>query len=119
MAMRYEAPKPEIKIFYCDNHDYTKAIEEISLGLEEEGIPYVVESQGGVKDPVALAFKAAESSRLGVGIGVGPQIVLHYIKLNQDHPLFEIPYTTNEEKLRSLGSNAARLIKGMPFKDLG
>lgn len=117
MAIRYETPRPEIKVFYSGNKGLENIVEQITLGIEEEGIPFVVEERKDQTDPTYLAYKAAESSRLGVGIGVGESIVLHFIKLNQDQPLFTIPVTTDQEKLRKIGANGARLIKGNPFKD--
>lgn len=119
MAIRYETPRPEIKIFYSDDKNYQNVVDQITLGIEEEGIPFVLEKRNEFKDPVSMAYKAAESSRLGVGIGVGDRIVLHFLKLKQDKPLFEIPLTTENEKLRRMGANAARLIKGIPFKEIG
>ncbi len=118
MDRRLEAVKREINVFYDDDKDYGPVLTEICLGIEEEGIPYKTVELSGTKGIENLSFKAAESSRLGVGIGVGSEIALHYIKLKEDDPLFKIALTEDKEKLRSVGSNAARLVKGMPFKEV-
>ncbi|WP_458414981.1 glycerol dehydratase reactivase beta/small subunit family protein [Schinkia sp. CFF1] len=85
-------------------------------GAEEEGVPSFVERKQE-KSALELSYQAALDSTLGVGIGVGDdsQIVLHYTKLPKSHPLFTI--NLNETlKQRVLGANAARLVKGIPFK---
>ncbi len=45
------------------------------------------------------------------------EAVIHFSKLRIDKPLFVLSLDGLEkEKLRIYGSNAARLIKGIPFK---
>ena len=45
------------------------------------------------------------------------EAVIHFSKLKIDKPLFILSLDGLEkEKLRIYGSNAARLIKGIPFK---
>lgn len=85
-------------------------------GIEEEGIPtFVKESKQ--QSTLQLSYQAALDSTLGVGVGIDQngQVLLHYTKLDKNQPLFEVnlrdPY-----KLRVLGANAARLVKGIPFK---
>lgn len=118
MHASFDAPKPEIKVFHVKNAVPKDVITEILLGIEEEGLPYSVEE----KDPdtaLYLAYQAAEASHLGVGIGIdSSEIVLHHIKLKEDEPLFSISAQNTEENYRSLGANAARVIKRMPFKAL-
>ncbi len=119
MNVNFEAPKPEIKVFY-NKHSVNKSIvKQVLLGIEEEGLPYsLVEKDSN--DSVEMAYKAAEASHLGVGIGMGDsEIVLQYIKLKENEPLFRVPLKDDEETLRAIGSNAARLVKRMPFKDIG
>ena len=70
------------------------------------------------KNARELAYKAAEASHIGVGIGISDEVVLHYIKLKGDTPLFAISSQSNEENLRAIGSNAGRLMKRMPFRDV-
>ncbi len=118
MRMNFDAPKPEIKIILNSSKVCKKAVEYICQGMEEEGLPFSIEEMEE-NNPVELAFRGAELSPLGVGIGVTEkQAVLHFIKLKEDQPIFSIPTASDEDTLRGLGSNAARLIKRMPFKDL-
>nr|WP_239585099.1 glycerol dehydratase reactivase beta/small subunit family protein [Enterococcus xiangfangensis] len=88
----------------------------VLLGIEEEGIPYeeVVTTKLTL---VEAAYELAANSPLEVGIVMNKdQAVLHYKKLPEDEPLFIID--TDYEELRKLGTNAARLVKRIPFKVL-
>ncbi len=118
MNVSFESPKPEIRILCKNNLVSQKRAKIISLGIEEEGVPYVITESPDAASGMHLAYKAAESSHLGVGIGVADNIALHYIKLKEDSPLFNIKSTDNEDTLRALGANAARLVKRMPFKSV-
>jgi len=82
--------------------------------MEEEGIPYTVAAGEG--DAPALAYQGALSSQLGVGVGLGPDAVcVHFQKLPPEQPLFVVKDDTLSA-LRVVGYNAARLVKGTPFK---
>ncbi len=112
-----EVEKPSIKIFYdCDTLSESE-FRDVLLGIEEEGIPFDLQPQH-YSDVLELAFKASISSRIGVGIGISKEgIVLQYEKLKKEAPLFRIKlYQTDQ--YRNMGSNAARLVKKMPFKSL-
>ena len=109
--------KTSIKVFYdCDNLSIVDFL-NVLLGIEEEGIPYEVQEVHS-SDCLELAHMASLESRLGVGVGISKEgIVLQYEKLDKAAPLFRIKlYQT--DLYRSLGSNAARLVKKMPFKPL-
>ncbi|WP_413738860.1 glycerol dehydratase reactivase beta/small subunit family protein [Sodalis sp. RH21] len=95
---------------------------QLLLGMEEEGIPFVlhrVERGNGDTSPVTLAHQAASASPLAVGVAVGArELVVHDPHLPADGPLFvleDYPRLAAEE-IRRLGCNAARLVKGLPFK---
>ncbi|MDD2413791.1 MAG: glycerol dehydratase reactivase beta/small subunit family protein [Eubacteriaceae bacterium] len=118
MNVSFDAPKPEIKIFYGKNSVPKDIVGQVTLGIEEEGLPFSVEEKES-SDALHLAYKAAEASHLGVGIGIGENVTLHFIKFKEDEPLFSIKSENNEENLRNMGANAARLVKRMPFKDVG
>lgn len=118
MRMDYDSPKPEIKVIHNKETTCQNVINQVLYGIEEEGLPYSVE-QSDETNPVELAFRGAELSHLGVGIGITDnEVVLHFIKLKEDQPLFKIPTYSEESTLRAIGSNAARLVKRMPFKNL-
>ena len=66
-----------------------------------------------------LAWEAAKSSNLEVGIGADSQeLVLHYNKLEMAQPLFRISAQAGAAQARALGANAARLVKKLPLKAL-
>lgn len=84
-------------------------------GIEEEQIPLqttVFDEDTAIK----RAYKAAVASRLSVGISFDKhQIVVQYKNLKPDEPLFAVPIDTSAN-IRKIGANAARLVKGVPFK---
>lgn len=118
MRMNYDAPKPEIKVLHSNRPSLRCVVEQVINGIEEEGLPYSIEINEELNS-VELAYRGAELSHLGVGIGVTEkEVVLHFIKLKENEPLFMIPSFSDEETLRALGSNAARIVKRMPFKTM-
>lgn len=94
-------------------------LRDVMLGLEEEGVPCeVAERPAG--DALALAWEAAQASRLEVGIGLdGETLILHYDKLQPSSPLFQVSAQAGSETARALGANGARLVKRLPLKPLG
>lgn len=107
--------KPDICVKCSPSHS-EDVLRTILLGMEEEGIPFHL-SDEAQKDAMALAWEASEESRLDVGVGVDDKnVVLGFAKLKPDKPLFSIPVSAGEEKIRDIGANAARLVKRMPFK---
>jgi len=114
-----DTPRPEINVFYVKHALPNGIVELVLLGIEEEGLLFKVEEKEKANNVISLAFDAAESSRLGVGVGITKDgIVLHQTKLEEKNPLFKIPITADDAIIRNLGMNAARLIKRMPFKEL-
>lgn len=86
-------------------------------GIEEEQIP-VAMREIAVADVVSRAYQAALSSKLDVGIAYdGDNYIVHYKNLPEKKPLFNFNIS-DDKKLRILGANAARLVKGIPFKKL-
>jgi hypothetical protein len=90
----------------------------ILWGLEEEGIPVEFgEAVSGSAE--ALAKEAADGSPLNVGIGINPTeqaVVLHHRDLPVGKPLISLRGgDTQPWRLRQLGVNAARLVKGDPL----
>lgn len=112
--------KPTIHIYYSSHFsEVPSLIKHFLWGMEEEGVPgsiKVMEEDNGI----SLGYEAALQSSLEVGIGVGKdgKMVLHYSKLPPTEPLFILDDESNTGVLRSLGTNAARLVKGVPFKSL-
>lgn len=84
-------------------------------GMEEEQIPVQVTT---IESNTATerAYEAAIASRLSVGVSYDDQqMVVHYKNLNPESPLFMVPISS-DEIIRKVGANAARLVKGVPFK---
>jgi propanediol dehydratase-reactivating factor small subunit len=97
---------------------------EVLAGIEEEGVPYVVESPGGEdaaaagEDAHALARRAAGRSSLSVGVGIddrGRVCVLHQ-KLADRLPGLSSPEGADRGLARVLGHNAARIVVGIPLR---
>lgn len=111
--------KPAINIYYSSKIDKNhKKIRVLLNGIEEEGIPYKLISEDET-DILTLSYEACNSSILGVGLGINnEEIVLHYNKLHKSQPLFKVKLTSDNSEIRVLGSNGARLVKKMPFKQL-
>lgn len=109
--------KPSIVIGVVDELGCEAIIREIRAGIEEEGVPYAL-LKGEVGDAVALAWQAANSSRLGVGVGISPtDLCIHHHKFPVLEPLFTSATDGDPAQWRQFGYNAARLVKGLPFKD--
>lgn len=95
----------------------TDSFQPVLWGLEEEGIPFEIRevNNGTVVD---MAKQAADGSPFNVGIGVGKNgaIVLHHHDLPTEAPLFSLTFGSGlPVSLRRLGTNAARLVKGLPL----
>lgn len=117
MPLPIEIGKPTVNI-RCAKDVSSEIITQLQYGIEEEGIPFLFEDNAG-KNALSMAYDAAQSSRLEVGLGVDTQtIVLHYAKLPENKPLFEIPIRSNYESIRAIGANAGRLVKKLPLKSL-
>ena len=101
----------------CADHDGCgRKIREVQAGIEEEGVPYT-RRPGESSDAVSLAWQGANASGLGTGLGISPDgVCIHYHKLAANAPLFIAADTGYPELWRQFGYNAARLVKGLPFK---
>lgn len=110
--------KPCIFIYQCADAQ-AFAVDSITSGIEEEGIPYVL-TKIPDEDVKTASFRAADSSRLSVEIAIsGDEAALHYSKLMKDSPLFYVRDKSYDKYvLRNLGANAARLVKGVAFKSM-
>lgn len=109
--------KPAI-YFHADKNADPDCIKQVLFGIEEEGIPCELEIMP-LKEEVQAAFRASASSLLLVGITLkNDHLVIHYRNLPPDKPLFsEYRFcAASLEKQRNMGMNAARLVKGVPFK---
>lgn len=96
-----------------------QTLNQILFGIEEEQVAVKVEVILGA-DLIERAYQAALISQLGVGIAFDEQkAVLHFKGLPEQEPLFIIDASAAQTALTALGVNAARLVKGIPFKQMG
>lgn len=108
--------KPCIVIYVYDHLDSAQKIREVQAGMEEEGIPCSV-MERKEPDVITLAYQAACASKLGVGVGIGAEgLSIQYDKLPPREPLFLLATPGTVTDWRTYGYNAARLVKGIPFK---
>jgi hypothetical protein len=113
----YKYEKPSIYIYYSSEIKDISIFNNLLFGIEEEGIPYEIKGQKEY-DSLELSYKAAQDSRLAVGIGIhkSGKITMTFNKLKKGEPLFVTNLASGENILRNLGSNAGRLVKGIAFK---
>ncbi|WED28698.1 glycerol dehydratase reactivase beta/small subunit family protein [Vibrio sp. DW001] len=110
--------KPTILIM-TQNGELESHWSQVLFGMEEEGIPYQIKKGKADYSIEEQAYEAAHQSALAVGIAsTNEEIVVHYKNLSKQQPLFRKAYhdVTNPFQLRNIGCNAARLVKGIPFK---
>ncbi|GAB2498994.1 glycerol dehydratase reactivase beta/small subunit family protein [Alkalibacterium psychrotolerans] len=112
-----ETQRPEIIISLQKIVD-DETLSEILFGIEEEGIPYSIIRNENTP-AVEAAHDAALKSKLSVGIGCSDrEVVVHQKNLKLENFFFKISdYQSKSPELkRTLGCNAARLVKGNIFK---
>ncbi|HEY5181687.1 MAG TPA: glycerol dehydratase reactivase beta/small subunit family protein [Dermatophilaceae bacterium] len=91
------------------------ALRELLLGMEEEGVPVRMVPSGEL-NPLELAAAAALESRLGVGIGVSlDYVVVTTEKLPAGRPYIARRFNADAAQDRTVGANAARLVKRLPL----
>lgn len=109
----------KLAVFICYDKDIKdkNIISAITYGIEEEGIPYQLKELD-YNNFNKLAVEASNESQLDVGIGVDAKenICLHHSKLPNNFFLFGDKHNKDIKKLRNIGVNGARLVKGIPFK---
>lgn len=118
MVRAYFESKPSILIS-MESSELPKIWQEVLFGIEEEGIPYQLLTENTADDVILRAYSAAQTSALAVGMAcTNNKMIVHHKNLPEQQPLFnmEASELTDKVALRALGNNAARLIKGIPFK---
>jgi hypothetical protein len=112
-----QSNKPSVYIGLQKKYESNHLFDYICYGLEEEGIPFdYYLSDDHVNQ---LALEAAHKSRLGVGVAIGDdnQIVIQHKKMNVEDPFFK-KKIDKYFQAKIMGSNAARLVKGIPIKEI-
>lgn len=111
------SPKPTIMIYHHPNVS-VETIQDLLFGIEEEGIPYSLEARAASDDILLMADEASHASALSVGVGCSADtLVLSYKNLPPHQFIYRLRnYKQAKQTMRALGANAARLVKGNPFK---
>lgn len=105
--------KPVINVY--ETNAEKELLKEVLAGIEEEGALYEVYRIDEAEVEV-LAYAAASQSLLETGIGLNGEFVcVNITKMPVYMPLLKYS-TYNRANLRLAGSNAARFVKGIPFK---
>ena len=117
--MAYQVDEKKVAVLILARQPVPEEIiNPILWGLEEEGIP-VEFGEAASGSAEALGKQAANGSPLNVGIGINPTeqaVVLHHRDLPASEPLIFLRGGDNQPwRLRQLGLNAARLVKGDPL----
>ncbi len=94
-------------------------IKQIALGIEEEGVPYVM-VPCDEQSAEAIGRSMSMLSKLDVGIGVDQlgNLCIHHKKFPDGFYLFPVNRKECSVLLRCFGANGARLSKGVPFKKI-
>lgn len=116
---------PAVVVYVDPSRAGTALLFELLAGLEEEGVPgqvHVIPVSSKVQEPlfaVQLAYAAAKSSALEVGLGLDAQgaIALHHRRAEPNKPVFAAAGGSVDGLVaRAFGSNAARLVKVQPLR---
>lgn len=118
--MSYQTSKPAI-VIYGSASLANQVLKQLQFGIEEEGLPFVYEpvSSSPAEDMIAQAYSAAQASPLLVGLaGDGTELVLHYRHLAKEQFVYRLKGLPLQDLsvVRLLGSNAAKLVKGIPLR---
>ncbi|MCV7227368.1 glycerol dehydratase reactivase beta/small subunit family protein [Mycolicibacterium komossense] len=91
---------------------------EVLAGIEEEGVPCVVERPRGDGDADTLGRLAAGRSSLSVGVGIDDRgrVSVQHQKLAQSPPGLSTAEPAERKVARMLGHNAARIVVGIPLR---
>jgi len=91
---------------------------EVLAGMEEEGVPSVVERPSAGPDATELARTAAGRSSLAVGVGIDAdgRVCVQHDKLADPLPELAPPGPAGAATARILGHNAARIVVGIPLR---
>lgn len=92
----------------------------VEIGAEEEGVP-TRQVAGEASDLASLAYQAAQSSRLNIGVGISAQAVaLHEQHMPVEQPVLVFDFSQAKQpdaafQCRMMGANAARMVVHRPL----
>ncbi|MBK5260944.1 MAG: hypothetical protein JJE17_00035 [Peptostreptococcaceae bacterium] len=103
-----------IEIF-CTSMEFQDLAEATGYGIEEEGIPYRINFEAIKQGEV---YDICHRNGIGVTIHIDEGVVaVFYRQLKEHKPLFD--YHVKElEIAKTIGKNAARIIKKKPFIEI-
>lgn len=108
------AALPGIEI-YCEDRRSEWLAAAVGYGIEEEGLPYKIMTESLGK---AEAYEYTRRAGLGVVVVVtGQKASVFTRQLKEPEPLFELGIT-EAETAKTIGKNAARIVKNKPFIDM-
>jgi hypothetical protein len=92
------------------------AVAQVKLGVEEEGVPWTVETMAA-SSVTELASAAASASTLDVGVGVTTDgtVGLRHDEMAEG-ALLVVTRDASGREARTVGTNAARLVKRQPLR---
>lgn len=106
--------KPSIFIY---THEADPSVlKEVCAGIEEEGVFYDI-TEFPDECMVKLSYKAARDSMLGSGIGIFGRAVCLKMRGLEKGRNIESHIDPTPSQCRNIGSNSARAIKKLPFKE--
>lgn len=114
MSLRHEHVAndklPKINVFYAPGNLYRA--EQIGYGIEEEGLPYRLREKAS---PFDEGQGDIIKKGLGVAIGLDGEVAYVYNRqLKKEEPFLHYK-GSDDEQLRIIGKNGARIIKHKPF----
>lgn len=110
---------PAVHLFYHPSLADSEPLRQISLGLEEQGVPCRTVPCTDGDSALALARQAAQHStlRTGIGLSASGEAVLTHTQYPANRPLRHCPPASPHARLRNLGANAGQLVKVIPFSE--
>lgn len=118
MAAPVKEERPSIRV-HAHTGISADQLTHVLLGMEEEGVPVIVEHHDEL-NPLILANRAAIASRLGIGLGLAlDYAVITTEKLPESKPYVATWLNVDAATDRIIGSNAARMVKRIPLRPVG
>ncbi|WP_226357698.1 glycerol dehydratase reactivase beta/small subunit family protein [Pseudonocardia sp. ICBG601] len=130
MSRPASAPEPPAVVVHHHPDAPVAVLREVLAGAEEEGVPVEASPDPETDGAVGQAHRAAQRSRLDVGVGVDADgsVVVHHVKLPADRPAFTeaVPdpaapagpeVAADRPHGRRAGAAAARIVTGLPLPE--
>jgi hypothetical protein len=108
--------RPAVVVRHAGGHP--EVLRQVCAGLEEEGVPALVEPAIGAQGCVALAHTAARASPLETGIGIDATgaVAVHHAALPRTAPVRKVRADAPPADHRLAGGTAARVVTIQPLR---